>query len=425
MSGKDLEVIIVGAGLAGLSCALHLKKKNIPFLIVDAADRPGGRVRTDIVDGFKLDRGFQVFLTAYPEARRVLDYQQLNLKSFRPGALVRLQGKFHRVTDPCRDAIHVFDTLATPIGSVSDKVNIAKMRFGLSNADVSISPDNFISTLEYLKDYGFSSSIIESFFKPFFGGVFLERELETSARNFAFLFRMFSSGDTVLPENGMEAIPKQLAEKVGMENIRLGAKVVALEDNAVVLASGEKLKAANIVLATAAPGLKQLVPEAAAPEKSHAVTCIYYSADVPPLDEPILVLNGHPTGVINNLCVPSIVAPAYAPVGKSLISVTVLGDPSVNDQTLEQQARRQLVEWYDSSVETWKHLRTYRIEHALPSQTPADASAQNSASMEIKRGLYTCGDFMSIGSINGALESGRMLSELLVSRLSSSVKGGA
>lgn len=434
MSSSHNEVVIVGAGLAGLGCALHLKKMGIPFTILEAADAVGGRIRTDIVDGFRLDRGFQVFLTAYPEARRVLRYNRLQLKSFQPGALVRYQGRFHRVSDPMRDPAHVLDTIASPIGTLADKMKVAKLRLAvatgattsgssggsLSNGGEAAAKGN--TTLQTLKTKGFSDAIIDRFFKPFFGGVFLERELSTSSRNFEFLFRMFSSGDTVLPANGMEEIPKQLAQQVGHENIRLNTRVLAVAENEVVLETGDRIEASHIVIATEGKVVSEMLYDITAPERDNAVTCLYFAADgAPPVSEPILVLNGDREGIINNLCVPSVVSSAYAPEGKSLISVTVLGNPAVDDATLEQRVRAELEKWYGADeVRAWNHLRTYRINNALPQQ-PADTGSRP-ITYEVRRGLYVCGDHMSMSSINGALESGRRVANQISTKARQSAR---
>lgn len=412
---EEQSVIIVGAGLAGLSCAYYLKKQRIPFVILEASNAPGGRIRTDVLEGFQLDRGFQVFLTAYPEARRVLNYQELNLKSFIPGALVRYQGRFHRVSDPVRDPAHTIETLASPIGTLADKLQVARLKFKSPARN-----GRRQSTREALSEMGFSDSIIERFFRPFFAGIFLEKELQTTSRNFSFLFQMFSSGDTTLPELGMEEIPRQLALAIGIENIRLHRRVVAVAENTVALADGTSMSAAHIVVATEGSAASQLLFDAVPENSDNAVTCLYYGADTPPLSEPILVLNGEDGGLINNLCVPSQVSRAYAPQGKSLISVSVLGNPRLSDAELERQVRRELEDWYGAQVQQWQHLRTYRIENALPRQIVGSVPDQP-PNCELRPGVYVCGDHMQMGSINGALESGRHVASLIGARIT----GGA
>ncbi len=410
------QVLIVGAGLAGLACAAHLKKQGISFLLLEGSDGVGGRIRTDEVDGFRLDRGFQVLLTAYPEAEKLFDYKKLKLKNYSPGALVRSNGKFHRVSDPFREPEKTIETLMSPIGNLSDKLHVARLRLTLMGQTIRqtlTSPE--FSTLEYLQRQGFSESMIDKFFRPFFGGIFLESKLETTSRKFAFFFRMFSAGDTAIPELGMEELPKQLAEKVGMENIRLNTAISAAADGKLVTSAGETFEAPYIVLATDQRSLGRLLYDIEIEPTENSTTCLYFAAKKPPTDEPILLLNGDGIGPINNMCVPSNVSPACAPEGQSLISVTVLGTRRDNG-TLETAVRSQLEDWFGSGVKEWRRLRTYRIDHALPRQTvPTQFENQR---YEVRPGTFVCGDHMSTGSINGALESGRTVAETIVSQLS-------
>lgn len=217
------DVLIVGAGLSGLCCARQLRQQGVRCLVLEASSGVGGRIRTDIVDGFRLDRGFQVFLTSYPEAKAILDYQALDLKPFLPGALIRYDGRFHEMTDPWRRPSSAIRSLFSPIGSITDKFRIARFRSRLLRGSIY---DRFrdpeTTSLQALQDAGFSPSIIERFFRPFLGGIFLDSELRTSSRMLNFVFRMFSLGKACLPAEGMEAIPRQLAAALSPDSIRLG-----------------------------------------------------------------------------------------------------------------------------------------------------------------------------------------------------------
>src|SRR5271154_1187573 len=250
------EVVIIGAGLAGLSCALSLESAGVPVTLLEASDAPGGRVRTDLVEGFRLDRGFQVMLTAYPEARRLLDYPGLELKKFQPGALVWHGGKFHRFADPFRNPVGAVRFLFDSIVPLADKLQAAKLRARVRQGtweEMFTRPEK--TTLAYLQAVPFSSSIIERFFEPFFGGVFLERELVSSSRFFEFLFRMFSAGDTVVPAAGMQQIPLQLAAKLRPGTLMTGARVHRVTRSGqsfqVEVEGKERLEAAAVVLAVA------------------------------------------------------------------------------------------------------------------------------------------------------------------------------
>ncbi|MEZ4935894.1 MAG: NAD(P)/FAD-dependent oxidoreductase, partial [Saprospiraceae bacterium] len=253
-----IDVVIIGGGLAGLTAANYLQQKNISYLLLEATDRVGGRVKTDLVDGYLLDRGFQVLLTAYPEAKRLLDYEKLNLQKFKPGAaLLMPNGKIETIGDPLRDVSSLLPTLTSSAGNISDKLGILKMRSRLNDLSIEeIFSQKEKTTLEALQsDYGFSDKMTERFFRPFFSGIFLENNLATSRRMFDFVFKMFGEGHAAVPNEGMEAIPRQLAGNLPSENIRTNCKVELIEGNKVFINGGETIQAKNILLATEATSL--------------------------------------------------------------------------------------------------------------------------------------------------------------------------
>jgi phytoene dehydrogenase-like protein len=401
------EVIIIGGGLAGLCCARSLHEAGVSFQLLEASDDVGGRARTDETDGFLLDRGFQVLLTAYPEAQQVLDYDALDLARFAPGALVRYRGRFRHFADPWRSPRHLISTAVSPMGSLFDKLRVARLRSRVARGSLDAlfeRPET--TTIDALRAAGFSKQIIETFFRPFLGGVFLDRELVTSSRMFEFLFRMFASGDAALPSRGMGDMARQIAGQLPQVSIRPGTRVESLDDASVRLASGEVLQADAVVVACEAPIAARLLGDPK-PPSGQAVTCLYFAADRPPIEEPILVLNGDGDGPINNLCVPSQVAPTYAPENQSLISVTVLGTP---DGDIEVGVREQLRDWFGTAVDDWRHLQTYRIPYALPGQAPPALSPVAKPAQRRDR-LFVCGDYLDTASIQGAMLSGRRAAE--------------
>jgi len=410
------DVIIVGGGLAGLCCAIRLQRRGVRFLLLEASDGVGGRIRTDVVDGFRLDRGFQVFLTSYPEAKRTLDYDALHLRPFLPGALVRHAGKFHLLADPWRRPFAAVRSLFSPIGTVADKLHVAQLRSRTLKGSVE---DRFrepeTTTLRALQDIGFSTSMIDRFFRPFLGGILLDSELQTSSRMFQFVFRMFSLGSVCLPAEGMEAIPRQLASALPLSGIRLGARVVRVQSGSVSLESGEQLNARGVVVAADGAVAAQLLGDAIS-SAGQAVTCLYFAAERPPIEQPILVLNGERRGPINNLCVPTLVAPSYGPGDASLVSVTVLGIPEDADRLLTE-VREQLGDWFGPAVKAWHHLRTYRIPYALPRQVPPALDAPERP-VRWQPGIYVCGDHRDNASIQGAMVSGRRAAEAVLEDLS-------
>jgi phytoene dehydrogenase-like protein len=411
----DADVLIVGGGLAGLCCARRLCGAGVTCRVLEASDAVGGRARTDRMDGFLLDRGFQVLLTAYPEAQQVLDYGALDLHPFEAGALVRCGGRFQRLVDPWRRPKHLLATAFSSVGTLGDKLRIAglRRRVGrLTLEELYEQPEQ--TTAERLRDEGFSTKIIERFFRPFLGGVFLDRDLETSSRLFTFVFRMFASGDAVLPSQGMGAMAQQLAERLPPGTVCTNSAVERLEEHRVRLADGRQLSGRGIVVATESRTASRLLGELQ-PPAARSVTCLYFAAERPPVDEPILVLNGEGQGLVNNLCVPSLVAPTYAPPGAALISATVLGIPAIDDQQLESSVRQELQQWFGNQVQTWRHLRTYRIPFALPVQTPP-ALAPVAKSPRRQDGLWICGDYLDTASIQGAMVSGRRAADDVLHR---------
>jgi phytoene dehydrogenase-like protein len=410
------DVLIVGAGLAGLSCARVLQEKGINFQILEASDAIGGRVRTDEVDGFLLDRGFQVLLTAYPEAKRVLDYGRLDLKPYTHGALSWYAGRMNKLVDPWRTPGSWGESFKSDLGSFVDKLRIASLRFRLSRTSIDEifrHPDR--STKDALVADGFSKELIHRFFRPFIGGILLDGELQSSSRMFEFVFKMLSEGDTSLPARGIGAIPAQLAEKLPAGSIRLNAHVDSLHESELTLAGGETLRARAIVVAAEGPSAAHLVGEVE--PASRSVTCFYYSAAEPPVAEPILVLNGDGAGPVNNFSVISQVAPGYAPAGKSLISVSVLGIQALTEIQLGGFIVAQMKNWFGKVASTWQLLRSYRIAHAQPQQYPG-ALEPPQRPVRTRPGVYVCGDHRDNASINGAMQSGRRAAEAVLSDLS-------
>jgi phytoene dehydrogenase-like protein len=414
----DGGVYVVGAGLAGLRCARRLHDRGVEVTVLEAGDGVGGRVRTDRVEDFLLDRGFQVLLTAYPEAADALDYGRLELCPFYPGALVRTGGRFVTVADPFRRPWDGLRTVLAPVGGLGDKLKVAGLRRQVvdgSLEELFARPET--TTREALAARGLSDTIVDRFFRPLFGGVLLDRELGTSSRMFEFVYRMFALGDVALPARGMGAIPEQLAGGLPPDRVRLGRRVTAVGDGGVTLADGERLPARAVVVATDGPTASELLGGEPAAPGSVAASCLYFAADRAPVDEPVIVLDGDGQGPVNNLCVPSAVAPTYAPPGAALISAAVVERPGLpRGQDLEAAVLGQLADWFGSGVVAWRHLKTYHIPHAQPAQPPGTLDPPERP-VRLRPGLYVCGDHRDNASINGALASGRRTAEVVLEDL--------
>ena len=399
-----MRALIVGGGLAGLACAGRLHAAGMETLILEGSDAVGGRVRTDVVEGFLLDRGFQVFLEAYPEAGALLDMQSLDLQPFRPGALVFQNGKLRRVMDVFREPRHLLGSALAPIGSITDKLRVAFLKWRVSRmSNDEIANHEDVTTEGYLQRAGFSKRMIDGFFRSFYGGIFLERDLRTSSRMFEFTFKMFSQGSATLPTQGMGEIPRQLASRLPNEAIRLGERVTEIRADGIKLESGEQLTGRAVVVATDVFTATKLLPDLARSQPAwRAVTCLYFAADRSPLCEAIIALNGSGSGLVNNVCVPSDVAPGYAPSGQSLISISVLGLPEIAD--LESRVIAELESWFGKEVRGWRHLRTERIQRALTEQAPS--VGMTGPGFREQGGIFVCGDHQWSASIEGAIISG-------------------
>lgn len=409
----DIDVIIVGGGLAGLCCAVSLYRKGVSPLILEAADDIGGRVRTDFVDGYLLDRGSQVLLTAYPEAQRMLDYAALDLRYYEPGALVRFGGAFHHVVDPWRRPLKIEKSIATPIGTFSDKLKTAFLRRRVLKGDLSeIYSRPETSTFGYLMKTGLSDSMIDRFFRPFLGSIFFDTRLDVSSRAFEFGFRMFSQGESALPAKGIGEIPRQIAAHLPEECIRTDAKVGSLGEKTVMLESGESLTAKRLVVATNGSEAARLLGKEPMPD-ARSMVCMQFAAEASPVSEPLLVLNGDQRGPVCSLSVPSLLTSKIVPAGKELVAVTILGDPEDDDEELKQAVREQLVDWFGPIIREWQHLRTLRIPRALPLQIPPVEDPFR-APVRITRNLFVCGEHSSSASFQWAMVSGRRAAEAVI-----------
>ena len=402
------DVVIIGAGLAGLSCARVLQEHGIDFTLLEKADRPGGRIKTDRVDGYQLDHGFQVLQTGYPDISKYLNLPALRLSSFPSGVAVRFKKIFHVVADPRRHPSNFFSTLAAPIGSVGDRFKLLKLAGSLARQpmeQIFDGPEEM--TIEFLSHWGFSSRFIQSFFTPFFSGACLDPSMQGSSRVLKYVTRLFATGDAALPAEGMGAIPHQIAASLPAQSICYNQEAVKVEQGQVTLADGSIIEARHIVVAASQPVCARLL-NLDAPAESVAEACVYFGSDWrPPIKEPFLVLNGEGSGPVNNIAFPSLVAPTYAPPGKTLIAAVVLGDEFVRNQALEDLVRQQLAGWFGAEVKNWAHITTMIIDHALPRQAPPTSSPYT-IPQPYSEQIRICGEHQSLPGLLWALMSGEM-----------------
>ena len=419
-TSPETPVIIIGAGMAGLTCANYLHRAGRRVLVLEASDAVGGRVRTDVTpEGFRLDRGFQILLTKYPEVQRLMDYGALDLRAFRSGAVIRLpDGRETTLKNPLREPLTAFSALVAPIGTLADKLRIAAFAWSLRGrraGELLTNNDaNADSTLALLRRYGWSERIINTFFRPFFGGVYLDRSLSAAGNFFGFVFQQFVEGDAAVPNQGIQQIPEQLAARLPTGAVRLHSPVTAIDGATVRLASGETLEAAAVVVAVDGAAAEALLPTAAAPVAWRQTTCTYFAAPASPgRADRLLRLNAAPGALAHNVAFPSDVAPAYAPAGQALISVSTHGTLDLPEDNLTARLRQELTAWFGPEAQQWTHLRTYVIAHALPAYPAGQPYRQ---ALRLSDTLYRCGDYAAYPSLNAAMATGREVAEMLLAK---------
>ncbi len=400
---KPKPVVIVGGGLAGIACARMLHRQQIPYVLLEAEDRVGGKLKTDWVQGFGCDRGFQVLFTAYPTVERFVPLGKLNPKPFIPGALVWDGHQLHSIRQD-----RPFATATNGLFSMKDKLLVLQLNQELESTEVSeiySMPD--VTANEYLSAFGFSSDFIRYFARPLFGSIFLDKDLGVSARQFAFVWKMLNQGQTVLPSQGIEALPRAMAEPLFDDNIRTNRAVTAISGDAdefvVQMENGETFDASQVVLACDIDGTNALLSRSE-PVKHRASTCLYFEADTAITSDPIICLNAT-DGLVSTVVPVSVVSPELAPKGKHLVSVTMIGDHERAPVELAHACLTEIAPWFpQAAVRQWRHIRTCRVTKAQLAQEPGSFKATSSTPTQ--PGIYLAGEYFADSSINGAIRSG-------------------
>lgn len=393
------DVIVVGAGLAGLACARTLEAAGVGVTVLEASDGVGGRVRTDVVDGRRLDRGFQILLTAYPELARWYDFDALDLHAFTPGARIWTGDRFVDVGDPLRRPLDLPRTAIAPIGSIGDKLRLLRLILSVRRGqarELLTRPD--MTTRQRIEELGFTERFVTRFFEPLFAGIQLDPELEVSSRRFEMILRMLAVGSSAVPAAGMGVLSTTLAAP--LSSVITGAVVERVQRDGVHVTGEGHRAASTVVVATDGPTAASLLdlPDPG----SRPVAALWF--DTPPVTTGRrIVLDGAHTGPARNVAVLSEVAPSYGPSGRSVVVAAVPGSAAL-DPELERMVRDQLRGWFGASVSEWNTLRVDRIRHGQPSQTPPFDPRRT---VRIDAGLYVCGDHRDTASIQGALFSGR------------------
>lgn len=410
------DTVIVGAGLAGLTAARILDRAGRRVRVLEASDALGGRVRSRVLDGFTLDAGYQVLFPSYPAVKRNLDLDALDLVPIPPSAAVRRGAREDVLGDPRRDPAALPSTLMTGVLGVADKLRVGRLALAL----LAPPPHTLLSgpdetTESYLRAQGFSEAALDNFFRPFFGGIFLRRELDTSARLFRYYLRMLIDGGAALPRAGMGAVPAQLA--AGLD-VQRGVRVTALKahgPHVTLQTSRGELDARHVIVATDPDTAAGLLGRDIS-RGSLGSTYLYYAADRHIDRQPRLLLNARP-GVINNAQWLSNALPERVPPGQHLLAVTVLGLPDMDDAALDARVRRELEDWYgEAAVSGLRTLAVERIAHAQYPQPPGYAATLPGHATGLS-GVLLASEVTSMSGVQGAMESGEKAAAILLNDL--------
>ena len=392
-------IYIIGAGVSGLIAAYELEQEGYRPIIIEQSSEVGGRVKTVHANGYDLDLGFQVLLTAYPLAKQYLDMDALNLRKLKSGALIYSNGKAYQIGDPLRNLKVLIPTLLSKVGSIGDKLKILKLNQSLKKKSIeSIFASPETTTHEYLVRFGFSPNIIERFFKPFFSGIFLEPDLRTSSRMFEFVYKMFGEGYAAIPKSGIGEISEQLKGKLQNTEIKFNCRVEEVTNDYILLGSGEKILHHGVIITTDASTLIRNLNDQETTWKS--CMCLYFEVDKTNIPTDTIALVAEPGNYSNNLY-------AYidAKTGKTILSVTTLKHHDKPDQEIIDKVVSEIKQYSGSAQVNYIH--SFKINQALPDLQNLRMSAQPSES-QVLSNVFLAGDCLFNGSLNAAMESGRL-----------------
>ncbi len=412
MNNSTQKIHIIGAGISGLIAAIHLESKGYAPTIIEATDRAGGRVKTDVVNGYQLDHGFQVLLDAYPKAKQYLDYKALELQSFLPGATIFKNRKSQSIGDPTRSVKMLIPTMTSSVGTLGDKLKVLKLNKYLKSKSIEAIFDTAeTTTLDYLRERGFSQAMITDFFKPFFSGIFLETGLETSSRMFEFVYKMFGEGLATVPKAGIEAISKQLFSRLKNTTCNFNTPVASVENTTITLVDGTVVQSDYIIIATEA---SQFISNLRGQETSwKSCVNLYFEVDEVGKKQPLIQLVADENTRINNLFYVNALETATRGA-KNLLSVTVVDDRDLSKEGLIATVTSELATY--CNITGVSFLKSYRIPQALPQLDNLRMDCDPSET-QLKDRVFLAGDHLLNGSLNAAMTSGERAAQAVIEKI--------
>ena len=414
MSAKrKIKINIIGAGVSGLIAAKVLEDNGYYPTLIESSDSVGGRIKTLNIEGYQLDKGFQVLLTEYPEAKKHLDFKALKLQKLIPGASIFKNNKQYIIGNPMKNISLLIPTLFSDIGTFADKLKILKLYLYLRFKSIEkIFLSKEIKTIEYLKKCKFSNKIINHFFKPFFAGIFLETELSTSSRMFEFVFKMFAQGNVAIPESGMQEIPKQIAKKLIKTNFIFNTHVDKISEGEITTKNNIKIKSDYTIIATEVKNLIDGYNFSSVKWKS----CVnfYFETDKKSMRSGLIgIIPGNDTIINNIFFVSGIKSKITGP--KELLSVTVINSKSFSKVDLIDRVKYELKKY--CGINVVRLINQFNIPKSLPDLKDI-SNNKRSSDFQISESIFLAGDHKLYGSLNAAITSGEMSALQLIKSLS-------
>ncbi|MEU3513693.1 NAD(P)/FAD-dependent oxidoreductase [Streptomyces sp. NPDC006654] len=430
------DVVVVGAGVAGLSAAHRLNSAGVTTAVLEAAPYVGGRMSTEKVDGFRLDRIGQLLSTSYPELRLTPGLDALVLRRFAPGVLLHRDGRRHRAGAPAgggsaRGALHAVRALASaprggsavspvrahaPMGGAVDQARLGAALGRLAGTPVErILARPELTAARALTERGVSARTIDGFLRPLLAALLCDPELTTSSRCADLALRSFASGRLCLPEGGADVLPDLLARALPPGTVHTGVRVTSVSTTSVRTAEHGEVRCRAVLLATDARAAAELLPGLRVPD-FHEVTVVHHTTDEPAslTTGASLLLDADRSGPVSHTSVVSNVDPSRAPQGRALISSTVLGTPPAD---LDTAVRMHLARLYGTSTRRWETLAVHHTPEALPAMRPPHDLRRP---VRLLAGLYACGDHRDTSTVQGALHSAHRATAAILADLGAS-----